>query len=185
RLGGAAALPGTCRNSRMALTTTISTDASCASIPAAMVTPPASTPASSSPTVTSAMAMFCRITPTVRRAMAMACGNFIRSSCSSAMSAVSLATADPMAPTATPAAAARQPAGEPQPDGDQRYGDVLPHHANGATCDGDGVWQLHQVVVQQRDVGRLDGHRRPDGAQRHADIGRRQRGSVVDAVTQH
>ncbi len=89
----------------MPLTITISTDASWTSIPIDIVTPPNNTPASSVPTVRSAMTMFWRMTLTVRFARPMACG--IRSSrlVISAMSAVSTATAEPAAPIAIPTSA--------------------------------------------------------------------------------
>src|SRR5699024_3332393 len=65
------------RSRRMALTITSSTEPSWTSMPMAMVTPPANTPASSATTVISAMAMFCRITETVLRARPMACGSVV------------------------------------------------------------------------------------------------------------
>src|SRR5699024_6522428 len=93
------------RSRRMALTITSSTEPSWTSMPMAMVTPPANTPASSATTVISAMAMFCRITETVLRARPMACGSFSRSSFIRAMSALSMATPVPAAPIATPMSA--------------------------------------------------------------------------------
>gem|GEM_PF-4019477 len=85
---------------------TTSTEASCTSMPSAMVTPPANTPASSSTTVATAMMMFWRITRTVRRAAPIAWGRRSRLSPISATSAVSTATAEPAAPMATPMSAA-------------------------------------------------------------------------------
>ena len=93
------------RSSRMALAITINTEPSWNSMPAAMVTPPISTPASRRPTVARAMTMFWRMLESVRRASEMASGSLSRSSPISAMSAVSTATTEPAAPMATPTAA--------------------------------------------------------------------------------
>ena len=90
---------------RIAFTMTSSTDASCTSMPTAIVTPPASSPASRATTVTREIAMFCRITRTVRRARSSACGSRSSRSPIRAMSAVSMATPEPAAPMATPMSA--------------------------------------------------------------------------------
>src|SRR5699024_9613128 len=63
------------RSKRMALTITTRTEASWTSIPMDMVTPPSSTPASSTATVIRAMVMFWRMLFTVRRARPTASGS--------------------------------------------------------------------------------------------------------------
>ena len=45
--------------------------------------------------------------------------------------------------------------------------------------------RLHQLIDQKNDVGGLCGSRRAVGAHRHADVGCRQRGRVVDPVADH
>src|SRR5690606_34659508 len=101
----ASSVPGRARSSRIPLAITTSTDAWCTNIPIAMVTPPASTPASSRDTVPTAIATFCRRFRTVARARATASGRRVRWSLISATSAVSIATWLPATPIATPASA--------------------------------------------------------------------------------
>src|SRR5699024_4912314 len=102
---GAGVFPRPMRTIRSALSTTAMTDSSCTSIPPARPTWRASTPARRSTTVTSAIAVFWRMTAAVARATTRAPTSWSRRSVMRMTSALAWETSVPAPPIATPTSA--------------------------------------------------------------------------------
>src|SRR5690606_29863808 len=80
---------------------------------------------------------------------------------------------------------AEEDSGEQCRHRDQRDHDVLAHVVDRAPRQRDRLGQLEQVVLHQRDVGRLNGYAGAGRTHRHADVRSGQCRRVVHAVTHH